>query len=227
MDYNEIEQDKKRLDEISQLLFGEGGFFAGMPDDQKEAFGEGIRLLAKMQILETVGDFGKSGVSVGLNLDNFNIGEMLKNLIVIKPNMPVYDEPIAEPTSYVKPVCGACMCEPCMCAIEPVKCDPMSPKFYDCVNCGSTPCVCAPEYDPTQTALPLDEYDATMSGINTSRSDIDEYAYTTTGTTASAYYPMADDMKYVEEPIQYVDPMMNLPISGGTMDYTASGDTKM
>ena len=200
MDYNEIEQDKKRLDEISQLLFGEGGFFAGMPDDQKEAFGDGIRLLAKMQILETVGDFGKSGVSVGLNLDNFNIGEMLKNLIVIKPNMPTYDNPIVEPTSYVKPACGACMCEPCMCANEPDIYNPMSPKYYDCVNCGLTPCVCPPEYDPMM-----------MEGINTSRSDIDEYA-----TKDPAMY----------DPAMY-DPAMVVPMSADTAMYdpTISGKT--
>jgi len=218
MDYNEIEQDKKRLEELGILLLGEGGFFEHMPEDQKEAFGEAIKLLAKIQILETVGDFGKSGVSVGLNLDNFNIGEMLKNLIVIKPNAPTAADngmynggynacpncnmnPCMCNQTYVKPPCGACMCEPCMCAGEPESYDPMAPKYYDCVNCGSTPCVCAPEYDPAMDAAYIDPMSATDS-------------------------TMYVDPAMMTDPAYY-DPAMMPPMSGDTTMYDSglSGKT--
>lgn len=128
MDYSKIEQDTKRLHEITQLLFGEGGFFADMSDNQKGAFGEYIRLLTKIQTLETVGD-----------------------------SCQVCGTDTCNNKKYIKPMCGACMCEPCMCFIEPAICDPMSLKYYDCVNCGSTPCVCTPESNPNQTKLPLDD----------------------------------------------------------------------
>jgi len=147
MDYNQIEEEKQKLE---RLLLGEGGFFEHMSDEQKDAFGEAIKLIARLQVYELLGEVGKNGFSVGLNLDNFNIGEMLKNLIVVKPNTPSMGYEM--PPSY----CGNCHQDPCMCSTESVNGDPTTQQFYDCVNCGLTPCVCEPEYkDENQMELPL------------------------------------------------------------------------
>ena len=132
-----LEEKKQKLEEYGKLLLGEGGFFESMPEDQKDAFGEALMLMAEIKAYEIIQEHIGGGFEINLNLPSIDLG----NLISINPK-PVYreEEHYEMPPSY----CGGCHQDPCMCNNEPWKCD----------GCQNEHCTCEVN-DPAQMEMDM------------------------------------------------------------------------
>lgn len=137
-----MEEAKRRLEEIGDILFGENGYFKDMPEDQKDAFGEGIQLLGKLAAMEVCQQQCGGGGNLKVNFDFDMLGDALKNFIKIERE-EVYtsaDEvPEYQNDQYYTNVCPTCNSNPCMCGNN------MPPAY--CGNCNMEPCMCANTHD--------------------------------------------------------------------------------
>lgn len=85
----DIEQKKQQLEEYGKILMGPGGFFEGMPEDQKEIFGKALELIAEMKAYEML----RSGFDININLPSINLG----NLLTVTPRASYHHEYYEEP----------------------------------------------------------------------------------------------------------------------------------
>jgi len=156
----ELEVLKAKLEELGKILLAEDGFFAQMPKEQLDAFGEAIKLMARIQTLEVLNEKLSNGfiakimpkiddVSVMEPISTTNFGPMMTETHCPKcmamPCMCVYTpmEPIS--TTNIESMnaeipCPKCMAMPCMCVYTPM--EPMMTETH-CPKCMAMPCMCA------------------------------------------------------------------------------------
>ena len=124
----ELEVLKAKLEELGKILLAEDGFFAQMPKEQLDAFGEAIKLMARIQTLEV-------------------LNEKLSNGFIAKIMPKIDDVSVMEPISttnfgpmMTETHCPKCMAMPCMCVYTPM--EPMMTEAH-CPKCMAMPCMCA------------------------------------------------------------------------------------
>lgn len=120
----ELEMLKAKLDELGKVLLAEDGFFAQMPEEQLNAFGEAIKLMARIQTLEVLNEKLSNGFTAKILPVTDYAAEMAKpttdeSMMTAMPPMDYMNPEMAKPTTDESMgsmiPCPACMSMPCVC----------------------------------------------------------------------------------------------------------------